>query len=588
MADHLSTTTCIEVIWTLNVPSSTKFHRRIFNLKMSLQNRKRRAICYNSETDSEVENDLTKNKRDRKNGKKLRTLNSSESEDSDVHEETTCGKIIWSYENLKPQVHKFDSHNSGMTIQLNRSATPIDYFQLFFCEELVSFIVEKTNEYRKFMMDNSKRSFLKPHERETTLSEIYNFFVIRLLMSRVKKLHFSEYWTKDKFLRTDVFGKIMNRDRYVFLLRILYFSKIELVNSDRLIKIREFCNKLCRSFQNCFIPFRYLCVDESLLLKGRLSFQQYVPSKRNMFDIKSFVLCDCKTGFVLNFVAYADSDSEITKMNEKYLGKSAEVVLTLLNSYLGKGHTLFVDNWYTSPTLFSYLHDNKTNACGTVKPRRREMPVMKEKLNKGEICFRSSSNMLALKWQDKREVYMLSTSHSADYINTKKINYQTGEIIQKPSCIVDYIANMGVVNNRDKVISSVQSVRKGVKWYKIYFFHLLDVAIWNAYCLYKLQEKEKVTMRAFHLRLLKEIFEKFGYTNNNISSNKSIADHPFRLSGKHFPSYCRSTKSKKALRNCIICSKNDVRRRSRYECEDCDVGLCVIPCFKIYHTQLYY
>ncbi|CAK9795982.1 hypothetical protein ANTQUA_LOCUS574 [Anthophora quadrimaculata] len=34
--------------------------------------------------------------------------------------------------------------------------------------------------------------------------------------------------------------------------------------------------------------------------------------------------------------------------------------------------------------------------------------------------------------------------------------------------------------------------------------------------------------------------------------------------------------------------KNDTRRRSRYECEDCDVGLCVVSCFKIYHTQLYY
>ncbi|XP_076483711.1 uncharacterized protein LOC117162306 isoform X2 [Bombus vancouverensis nearcticus] len=27
MADHLSTTTCIEVMWILNVPSSTKFHQ---------------------------------------------------------------------------------------------------------------------------------------------------------------------------------------------------------------------------------------------------------------------------------------------------------------------------------------------------------------------------------------------------------------------------------------------------------------------------------------------------------------------------------------------------------------------------------
>lgn len=95
-------------------------------------------------------------------------------------------------------------------------------------------------------------------------------------------------------------------------------------------------------------------------------------------------------------------------------------------------------------------------------------------------------------------------------------------------------------------------------------------------------------MRSFHLRLLKEIFEKFGDMNNSINSNKSIVDHLFRLTGKHFLSYCKSTKSKKALRKCIVCSKNDVKRKSRYECENYDMRVCVVPCFKIYHTQLYY
>lgn len=187
----------------------------------------------------------------------------------------------------------------------------------------------------------------------------------------------------------------MSRDRYAFLLRNLYFSEVQSEKSNRLTKISELRDKLCSSFANCLSPFRNLCIDESLLLyKGCLSFKQYIPHKRHRFGIKSFVLCDCKTGFVLNFVVYADSDSDVTKMDDKYLGKSAEVVLTLLKSYLGKGHTLFVDNWYTSPTLFNYLYNNKTNVCGTVKPRTKDMPVLSEKV--------------------------LPTCHSADYVTRKK------------------------------------------------------------------------------------------------------------------------------------------------------------------------
>lgn len=474
---------------------------------MSIQNRKRKAVSDESEMDSEIDA-LNKNMNSRKHVRKLqrRILSSSESSDSDSHVETVCKEMVWSKKNLNPKIYKFNSSDSGMKRQISRFGTPLNYFELFFSEELVSFIVEKTNQYRIHKMKNS---FVKPYEQAATLSEIYCFFAMRLLMSRVKKLHYSEYWTKDKFLRTDIFGRIINRDRYVFLLRMLYFSEITTTTFDKLVKIREFCNKLRLSFQNNFNPFCNICIDESLLLyKGRLSFKQYIPSKRNRFGIKSFILCDCKTGYVLNFIVYAGSDSNVTKITEKSLGKSGEIVISLLESYLGKKHTLFVDNWYTSPALFAYLHDNMTNACGTVKRRRKDMPTMNEKLKTGEICFRSSPNMLALKWQDKREVYMLTTCHSADFVNTKKVNYRTKQVIQKPSCIVDYTANMGAIDNRDKVISNVESVRKSTKWYKKYFFHLLDVAIWNAFCLYKMKMNKKLTMRAFHLQLIKEIIKK--------------------------------------------------------------------------------
>jgi len=129
----------------------------------------------------------------RKNIKRFRILSSSNSDDSDVPRRETVRRIIWSHENLEPQVHVFDSRNSGMRTRFNRLATPIDYFQLFFSEDLVSFIVEKTNEYKKFKKNTSRRSFIKTHEGEVTLREMYNLFIIRLLMSRVKKLHFSEY-----------------------------------------------------------------------------------------------------------------------------------------------------------------------------------------------------------------------------------------------------------------------------------------------------------------------------------------------------------------------------------------------------------
>ncbi|KAG8236629.1 hypothetical protein J437_LFUL016462 [Ladona fulva] len=96
------------------------------------------------------------------------------------------------------------------------------------------------------------------------------------------------------------------------------------------------------------------------------------------------------------------AQSDIVQQNSD-LGKSGDIVSTLINPYLEKGHTLYVDNWYTSPALFCWLHDRATNACGTVRKNRRNMPKMEEKLKKGAIRFKSSEKLLALKWCSKRE-----------------------------------------------------------------------------------------------------------------------------------------------------------------------------------------
>nr|XP_012152390.1 PREDICTED: piggyBac transposable element-derived protein 4-like [Megachile rotundata] len=197
-------------------------------------------------------------------------------------------------------------------------------------------------------------------------------------MTRNKRLSLAEHWSRDKLLRSDIFNDIMNRDRYFLLLRMLYFSDDQAFSSDRLHKIRKIIDELRAAFSNVFYPYSNLCIDERLLLyKGRLSFKQFIPSKRNRFGIKSFVLCDCKRGYIQDFIVYTGGDATIGPENKDY-GKSGSIVMYLLEPYLGKGHTLYVVNWYTSPALFDVLHKNDINACGTVKKRRNGMPKMDE------------------------------------------------------------------------------------------------------------------------------------------------------------------------------------------------------------------
>ena len=51
-------------------------------------------------------------------------------------------------------------------------------------------------------------------------------------------------------------------------------------------------------------------------------------------------------------------------------------------------------------------------------------------------------------------------------------------------------------------------------------------------------------------------------------------------------------KRKKPSRHCFVCSKIPGEilkgKRTSYCCKDCGKALCVVPCFKIYHTETDY
>lgn len=119
-----------------------------------------------------------------------------------------------------------------------------------------------------------------------------------------------------------------------------------------------------------------------------------------------------------------------------------------MNSYLGKGHNLYVDYQYTSPKLFEELHRQKTGARDTVKTNRSEMTTF-AKTKPGDLEHLHRGTLLAVKWHDKREVHMLTTINRSDLGQTKKKDHRTGTIIENPLAIIDYNANMGGVDKSD-------------------------------------------------------------------------------------------------------------------------------------------
>lgn len=506
---------------------------------------------------------------------------------------------VWNNDVFVPKIHHYDDTQSGI-VSPHLYPDPcreIDCFEKMFPEETTNFIVDQTNRHYEYVTSNQAPT---PKSRLTkwkplTVEEFKVFLAITLLMVHNKKNVLENYWSTDK-LQLNYIPNLMSRNRYCTILRLLHFSDNAQQNQHgRLSKIKDLVDMFRKTFSSNLIPFRNLCIDESLLkFKGRLSFKQFIPSKRSRFGIKTYVLCDCETGYVLDFIVYTGKDSEI--YNTEDLGISGAIVTTLLTPYLNKGHLLFVDNWYSSPDLFTYLHLNKTNACGTVRGERLGMPQFQQELEVGQTETCNDTTSLVVRWVDKRQVLMITSEHVDEMVDSGKVHYQTAQKIMKPVCVQEYNFNMGSVDRSDMMLSYVESVRRTQKWYKKFFLHLIDLAVLNSHAIYLSKTGKKPTLQEFHLEIVRQLLEDNMQTQTprqKTGGRPSPGDPPLRLTQRHFPTCVPSTDKKEyPTRQCHVCKhtsrREQARRESRYMCEDCGVALCVVPCFREYHTLKHY
>lgn len=236
-------------------------------------------------------------------------------------------------------------------------------------------------------------------------------------------------------------------------MKYLHFSNNEIFDPDihpcpKLRKIYELYTLLNENFEKIYTPNQNICIGESLMgFKGKLSWIQFIPSKRSRFGLKFFMLCESESSYIWKSLIYTGKDTEF---NPKYAAFDAtgSVVLTLCKKLLNKRYCLVMDNFYNSAKLFEYLQDKQTNVYGTVRPNRKNLPTNfnKNKLTKGELSW-MKGNLIVMRWCDKRVVSLISAFHDTSFI---QVQTKRGETVCKPQKVVDYNVTIGGVEQINK------------------------------------------------------------------------------------------------------------------------------------------
>ena len=83
--------------------------------------------------------------------------------------------------------------------------------------------------------------------------------------------------------------------------------------------------------------------------------------------MKTFKLVDSTNNYCLKFELYVAIDEPSTSE----FGKTHDLVLRLLQEYIGKSYIIFMDNFYPSPYLFYELKKIQIGAVGTLRTNRK-------------------------------------------------------------------------------------------------------------------------------------------------------------------------------------------------------------------------
>ncbi|XP_050063121.1 piggyBac transposable element-derived protein 4-like [Aphis gossypii] len=365
----------------------------------------------------------------------------------------------------------------------------------------------KTNRYAAQLL--SART-ISPHARlnkwhDTNECEIKQLFGLLIWTGLVSLPSYHLYWSLSRIYCTQ-FSTIMSRNRFECLMKTLHFSDNTCADpTNRLYKLGTVINDIMINSNYCMQPEQSMCIDESLVkFMGRLAFKQYIKNKRDRFGIKEFKLC-ISPCYTIAMKVYCGKEVN-NMLNVGNVGSN--VVMELAEPYLDNGRTIFVDNWYSSVELAELLQSRNTYLVGTLRCNRKSNPkeVTKKKFKKREIVSqRSSSNVLVLKWRDKRDLVMISSKHDSA-LTSLKIR---GKTVQKPTVVVDNNIGKTSIDLSDQMTSYSNPLRRSQKWYrKVALDALLNISVVNALVLFQKVTSSKISITEFRSTLVEQLINK--------------------------------------------------------------------------------
>ena len=132
-----------------------------------------------------------------------------------------------------------------------------------------------------------------------------------------------------------------------------------------------------------------------------------------------------------------------------------------------------------------------------------------ESVPRGTTTFAFHNNITVVKWHDNCDMYAISTLYGNSMTRVKRQVDGNTKKISCPEIIEDYNTFMGGIDMADQTMCYYSLGRKTLKWWRRVFWRLHDMAITNAFVIYKTNNATSLqklqTNQQFHLTLAEKL-----------------------------------------------------------------------------------
>ena len=496
----------------------------------------------------------------------------------------------WTLSCEEPVLDAFASE-IGPSQPLGLDAEPLDYLLQVLPEEVFEIMTEETDRYAR--QQNS------PHYQPTSVAEMKAFMGMHVIMAIVVLPSYRDHWSTDNILHQDSVARVMSKNRYEQLCSNFHLADNEQClpkehpEHDKLHKVRPILKIVKETFPSHYKPHKEMAVDEAMLkFSGRCSFLIYMPNKPAKWGMKAWAICDSHSYYLLNFDIYVGKEV-VPQIN---VPLATRVVKKMVEPYYQKHHHVYFDNYFTSVPLVESLLSDGTYSCGTVRINRKGLPpsFKRTQLRPGQSLKRQKGAVKAIAYCEKKsKVCLLTTANTlrdSEVVKRGRRGEGTRRI-PKPRAFAEYSDHFNAVDKNDQLRQYLGISNTAHKFWKYIFWYVWDVAMINAYVLYREApggpRRKLMSRKHFHLKVARGLIGTF-------TSRKRAAPVPRDPPAPKIPkSEHKPTKiaTKRGKRNCVLCAREKVstssgkKRQTTYECKVCNAALCVeLGCFQKWHS----